>query len=224
MHITKRQLDDKLELFKLAGFTETGSGWDYAIPQEYFDKLTMMGIDNPGAWFLMDCSSRPWALHHVGEAYCAILAHRSKANQEQWDPLFKMRNSKDAQEKALASFIYDSPDNRVLDEADAGLLDLNYIIAAFNHGWVGASRWQEQFMLQSAWSEKREGEKPFCFVIRTKEYACSGTNYVVHMMTDDGGFHHGFYTDDSVEALHNFVERCKGKDITPLPRPLVNEN
>lgn len=81
---------------------------------------------------------------------------------------------------------------------------------------------KEPFLLQSAWSEKREGEQAFCFVIRTKEYACSGTNYVVHMMTDDGGFHHGHYTDDADDALSNFLTRCANKGVKSLP--LVNEN
>lgn len=234
MVITKRQLEDKLELFKLAGLTLTGSGWDYAIPQSMFDDLQDMGIENPGQWFMADCTKITTKLHHIGEAYVSIINHRSQANSEIFTEMFSKNYAEGDSEEAIAcekafyrSFIHDQI---AREEVDAGFADLNMLHRFYMEGFNSRDKEikslvkeSKQFLLQSSWSEKREGERLFCFVIRTKEYACSGTNYVVHMMTDDGGFHHGHYTDDADDALGNFLTRCANKGIKSLPLPLVNE-
>lgn len=270
MHIQRNILDDKIKLFVFAGIAKNeGSGWDYAIPQGWCDELSEQGIDHPAAWFAADCTG-PGAtpvLHHIGEAYVAICNHRSKANQELWPELWKLSDG-GPQDKALYQFIHSAPDNRVLDEADAGFLDMNFLIAAFNHGWTQGSRSVDksaydalrtaaetfvdrcekkeilskrsysqfkdalslvnekkanQFLVQSAWRPADPSTKSYCFVIRTKEHAMSGTDFVVHMMTDDGGFHHGYYTDSSICAMENFLDRCKQYGVPALPKPLVNE-
>jgi hypothetical protein len=138
MHINKDTLYNKLALFSAAGYP-SDTGWDTAIPQQIFDTLLSWGIEIPSSYFVMDCKSRPWALHHTGEALFAILAARSDANEEIWQETFKSSPDCD-QEKALYHFMIRSPDHLILNEIQTGFLDINIVIASFNTGWVEGRR------------------------------------------------------------------------------------
>lgn len=230
MHIQHHILADKLALFTLAGIAPEGAkGWDYAIPQQWCDDLSRMGIDSPAHWFAADCTG-PSAfpqLHHIGEAYVRIVNHRSKANQEIFMELFnKNGDSGDSKESiATERAFYDHllDDKHARDEADAGFVDINMLLRSFVTGVNFGKTLQDRFILMSSISPKRPGEKHYRIVIRDKNHASSGTKYVIHLWTmEDDGFHNGYYTDSAVDALRYYMERCEKNDVSPLP--LVNEN
>jgi hypothetical protein len=119
-NIAHRHLYDKLKVFEMAG-DETRS-YDYAIPQYMCDELIKFGIENPGQWFVGDCSG-PAAfpkLRHVGEAVYQILQHRSEANKE----IFMQLHGDQIVNEIIMKFA----GNAVCNEADAGFVDLNMII------------------------------------------------------------------------------------------------
>lgn len=134
MKLSKHNIEDKLNAFVLAGIATSTSGWDYAIPQYCFDQLLRMGIDNPGQWFAADCTSGFAVIHHVGEAYRAILDNRSKANEEIFSNMYDSRvNLKETrQDEKFYDFISD--DDQAREEANAGLVYLNLLSRAFKAG------------------------------------------------------------------------------------------
>lgn len=136
MKITRHITDDKLTLLSIAGIApEGGSGWDYAIPQSMFDELMRMGIEEPGRWFVADCTKTLVPqLHHIGEAWVTILHHRSKANEENFHELFRANSGN--VESPVFRFITDFPENAIWNEADVGLSDINHIVAAFYGGYA----------------------------------------------------------------------------------------
>lgn len=139
MKITRFITDDKLTLLSLAGIAPEGApGWDYAIPQPWADDLQRMGLQDVCHWFVADCSG-PMAfpvLHHTGEAWAAILNHRSKAYS---DCVFHMGQCE--QEHPFYQFIVSDAAEEMRAEADVGLNNLSHLAAAFEAGYKAA--WKE---------------------------------------------------------------------------------
>jgi hypothetical protein len=140
MKLSKHNIEDKLNAFVLAGIATSTHNWDYAIPQYWFEELQRMGIQNPGQWFAADCHGGFAKLHHVGEAYAAILNHRSQANTEIFNGVFEaMWDHKASDEqKALCDFIIN--DDQVRDELESGFADLNLLSRAFYSGMAAARK------------------------------------------------------------------------------------
>lgn len=207
MKIKKSILDDKIQLFVLAGIAQNeGKGWDYAIPQSMFDDLQCMGIENPGQWFAADCTNISTKLHHIGEAYVNILRHRSGMNEEF---IMAMSYDKDARGKAVYNFILST--DTICAEADAGFIDLNHITRAFHEG----TKFENEYILVSEMAPKRPDEKPWRLVLRKN---LMGEGYVSHIHTmDDNGFHIGNYYDNLPQALMQFCVRCEDKNLEVRP-------
>lgn len=151
MHITKQQLEDKLELFKLAGIAnKSGSGWDYAIPQAWFDQLSKMGLAKGGGHpYMADCTGTFPVLHHEGECYPIILNHRSEANSEIFTEMFNKQYAESDTPEAIScekafyrSFIRDEV---ARCEADAGFLDINICQRFFMEGMYYGEK-KEKFL------------------------------------------------------------------------------
>ena len=130
MNITHREIYDKLKIFALAG-ENPESGWDCSIPQDWANYLRIMGIENPGQWFVADCNGVFPQLRHVGEALFAILHHRSKANKEIVYQAIEDRSYNTWVWELINSY----KDNSVANEADAGFVDLNMIIGIITEAY-----------------------------------------------------------------------------------------
>jgi hypothetical protein len=123
MKLTKDLLNDKVKLLETVGYTAV----DSAIPQPWFDQLLDMGIESPGFYFATENSGISPKLLHVGDAIHQLLEHRSKANQELAVQLLES-------EARIYSTLIWSDTSAILDEALAGLLDLNMIVQAYEQG------------------------------------------------------------------------------------------
>lgn len=141
----KEIMGDKLALFESAGIST--HGFDYAIPQSMVEQLRMMGIEDVPAHFVTDCSG-PCAfpkLRPISEPLFQILQHRSKANEEVWGALFVASCESDASvgDKAIFDILKDN--QAALDEADAGLLDLNIVVSLVNEAFLRGMESSEAF-------------------------------------------------------------------------------
>lgn len=230
-NIKKRDLDDKLKLLALGGF-KTESGWDTAIPQHMHDVLISMGIEAPVRWFVADCTGPAASpvLVHIGEAYVNILEARSKGNQELFDVLFHTANGKNAthQDKTLFHFICDSPDNQINNESDAGFLDLNHIVAAFNTGWIEGCRAthksllaeakplvNENIVLASMVREAMGGDSPLRVVLH-KEKSREYITHIQNMETMGMAYGHYFGPDEKHNAITDYLNRCAQYGVEPF--------
>jgi hypothetical protein len=126
-NITHRHLHDKIKVFEMAG--DDTRAYDYAIPDHMLQELRKMGIENPGAWFVADCSGPSAFAHlrHVGEAFYKILHHRSDANKE----IFMQIHGDEIVNDVIMTFA----GNAVCNEADAGFIDLNMVIGLITESY-----------------------------------------------------------------------------------------
>lgn len=217
LEIRSSDLNDKLTIFRLAG-EDSSRGWDYAIPQQWCDQLHAMGIEHPGMWFAADCSG-PAAfpkLRHIGEALKMILNHRSKANGEIFTELYNASyNEDDKAGQEIVRMIFDYAGNQILNEADAGFLDLqmvaNIATEAFARGRKSA---RPKHILESELVCEPDS-RTMKVVLHVAEH--NRNEFVVHNMDHiTGGYSDGDYFIDRTDAMACYIARCEMKGVAPF--------
>lgn len=240
-NIKKRDLDDKLKVFELAG-EDSSSGWDTAIPQEWFDQLLKMGIDSPVTWFVTDCKSHPYKLRHVGEALDAILEARSLVNNDVFSKMWETANDQHSstQDKAVLKFVCNSPDNMICNESDSGFSDLNTVIAAFHAGWedgskvslnrfVNVVKTAMKALVNEMERKPQPSDKKHIFAsgikppdginssLRVVLYEWRPGEFVTHIENMQlGGFSYGHYFTCKAEAMTDYMNRCAQYGVEPF--------
>jgi hypothetical protein len=126
------ELHDKIKVFEVAGIPT--SGFDYAIPQFYFDQLVGMGFAHPSAWFVSDCASVTLPIvRHVGEAVYRFLEKRSEENTT----VFTSYMDQSCKDGASAGdlLLWEFLCHRNNEEVDAGFDSLTAITEAWTDGF-----------------------------------------------------------------------------------------
>jgi hypothetical protein len=229
MKITSHNIQDKLNVFALTGHNT--AAYDYAIPQPLFDRLQEMGIENPGRWFVGDCTGISVKLRHCGEALYELLQHRSQAYTEQIQYLFEVQQSPEVSigDKMMYEFIMDFPDNAICNEADAGFLDLRIIVAAWTDGFSRGRKAlraelaenskalvneKPKHIMESQEKPAEGGMAPLKVVLRENPVGKGWVTHILNLQTE--GYSHGHYFDTQHNAMVDYMNRCEGQEVAPF--------
>lgn len=232
MNIVHREIFDKIGVFKAAG--DSTAGYHYAIPQSMFDDLIKMGIEDPGRWFVADCSG-PCAfpkLRHIGEAIYTILHHRVKSNEEIVSQLVDERATGGGND-VVWDVIHSFAGNAVCNEADAGFVDYNMVIGLITEGYSrGLKKGRKATLVnenkpthvyESEAAGGTEGTCKFKIVLRRLTPAdwSDGSKFVVHFWnTDNDSYNYGIYCCDESDAMQSYIGKCAHYKVNPFPNGL----
>ena len=217
MNIVYRDIFDKIGVFKAAG--DSTDGYDYAIPQAMFDDLLKMGIEEPGRWFVADCSG-PCAfpkLRHIGEAIYTILHARSKANEE----ITKAHVESGEWDSPVWEIIMQFAGNQVCNEADAGFVDYNIVIGliteAYAKGRKSALVNENDHIMESPIFGGGVSGIAKCRVVLRPHPIHPDNGYVVHILnTEIVGYSFGRYYNTKQQAVEGYMDRCREKGVDPF--------